>query len=89
MVSSTQKRGNLPITFSYNIELNQIYYFKSNDMKKAVLLALAGVLTFSSFAADKNKAKAKKNKKAVKTEQCCSQCCDKTKCAPKPGCCKM
>jgi hypothetical protein len=58
-------------------------------MKKALLLALAGVLTFSSFAADKNKAKAKKSKKAVKTEQCCTASCDKTKCIPLPGCCKM
>ncbi|MES2849294.1 MAG: hypothetical protein V4685_09565 [Bacteroidota bacterium] len=58
-------------------------------MKKVFLLALAGALTLSSFAADKNKSKSKKSKKAVKTEQCCKECCDKTKCSPKPGCCKM
>ena len=58
-------------------------------MKKAFLLALAGALTLSSFAVDKSKAKVKKNKKAVKTEQCCTEPCDKTKCTPKPGCCKM
>ena len=57
-------------------------------MKKVFLLALAGALTLSSFAADKNKPKAKKNKKSVKTEQCCTESCD-TKCTPKPGCCKM
>ena len=58
-------------------------------MKKAFLLALAGVLTFSAFAVNKNRTKAKKGKEAVKTEQCCAESCDKTKCAPKPGCCKM
>ena len=57
-------------------------------MKKVFLLALAGALTLSSFAADKNKPKAKKNKKSAKTEQCSTQPCD-TKCTPKPGCCKM
>lgn len=58
-------------------------------MKKIFLLALAGALTLGTFAADKNKAKAKKNKKAAKKEQCCAEPCDKTKCTPKPGCCKM
>ena len=58
-------------------------------MKKVFLLALAGALTLCSFAADKNKPKAKKNKKSVKTEQCCTEPRDKTKCTPKPGCCKM
>lgn len=58
-------------------------------MKKALLLALAGALTLGSFAADKNKAKSKKAKKAAKTEQCCAKPCDETKCTPKPGCCKM
>ena len=58
-------------------------------MKKALLLALAGGLALSSFAADKNKAKAKKNKKAVKTEQCCPQSCNKSECDTQPGCCKM
>lgn len=58
-------------------------------MKKAFLLALAGALAFSSFAAEKNKAKGKKNKKATKTEQCCVEPCEKTKCIPPPGCCKI
>jgi hypothetical protein len=58
-------------------------------MKKIFLLALAGALALSSFAADKNKSKAKRNKKAAKTEQCCSEPCEKTKCTPRPGCCKM
>ena len=58
-------------------------------MKKLLLLALAGALTVSSFAADKGKSKPKKSKKCDKTEQCCTEPCDKTKCAPKPGCGKI
>jgi hypothetical protein len=52
-------------------------------MKKIFLLALAGALTISSFAVDKGKAKGKKSKKAVKTEQVCSPDC------PGTGCGKM
>ncbi len=58
-------------------------------MKKVFLLALAGALAFNSFATEKNKAKAKKNRKAVKTEQCCAEACVKTKCIPPQACCKM
>ena len=61
---------------------------KKGYKKLLFLLALAGALTLSSFAADKNKPKAKKNKKSAKTEQCCTESCN-TKCTPKPGYCKM
>jgi hypothetical protein len=58
-------------------------------MKKIFLLALAGALALPSFAADKNGSKAKRSKKAAKTEQCCTEPCEKTTCTPRPGCCKM
>lgn len=57
-------------------------------MKKLFLLALAGAMGLSSFAAETNKSKSKKNKKAAKTEQCCEVKCDKP-CKPKPACCKI
>lgn len=58
-------------------------------MKKTFMLALATVLAASTFAADKDKTRSKKSKKAAKTEQCCDKPCDETKCKPKPACCKM
>lgn len=56
------------------------YFIKTNDMKKAFLLALAGALTISSFAADHGKIKGKKHKKGVKTEQTCPRNCPKSHC---------
>jgi hypothetical protein len=85
----SRKPGNLLIAFLYNISDTKYLISNSRDMKKAFLLALAGALAFSSFAAEKNKAKGKKNKKATKTEQCCVEPCEKTKCIPPPGCCKI
>lgn len=47
-------------------------------MKSIFLLALAGVLTLSSFAAGNDRIKgAKKGKKAQKTEKVCPPCCSK------------
>ena len=53
-------------------------------MKRIFLLALAGVITMSSFAVDKGKEKiSKKNKKAQRTEQVCPPGCTKGSCVKK------